>query len=771
MNPSEDERKRAEAETWESAPPSPTRRCPICGRKLPADNRAAWCPVCLLRIALDPASGGDWRMNEEIFPESAIAAAEADPGRFGHYEVLTRPDGSLHELGHGAMGITFKAIDLNLNIPVALKVLNLQLLQEELARRRFFREARSAASVRHPNVASVYHLGSREREIFYAMEFAEGVTIESLVKGSGPIEPLLALEIAGQIAAGLAAIDHQNLVHRDIKPSNIMVHFNGTSIGTVKIIDLGLAKAVNEPHAQTAISIPGAFVGTPAFASPEQLSGVGVDIRSDLYSLGATLWVMLTGKPPFSGTSAEMMHQHLHASLPLEQLGGVPQPIVVLLEALMEKDPRWRLQSPSEFLEVMPIIMGAISAGLPISFQSVRKLPEEQIRARRKAAENLSAYDLYLRGMALMELLNPEANQKAGELFKKATEQEPDFALGYTGLACFYLEEEGFRGEKPLLDSAVEAARRAIALDPSEVRSFTALARAYNRKGWHSQCDEALQKALELGPKDDTANALAGIRALSKHQFTEAYYLFRKAYFLNPKETWRLYFATEILFRADMTDLAEKWIQQALDRETSPQLHHLMECYHLMWRRRFTSARAGFAQLPPETHLAPRLEGVVYSVSHGLLCCAIGLEDWPAVIDICKAHLDSNRENYWIRVYLALGLQSVGRLTEARQIGEEVLKRGLERLERPAQPDIPWDVHLYVAWAYRSAGQQDEAYRHLRQYLAHRTLLHLPLGLENPILDAFKNDFEFNTILGDLKQKLVAAQRAIREHEAASTQG
>src|SRR5262245_8588731 len=466
------------------------------------------------------------------------------------------------------MGITFKAIDLNLNIPVALKVLNLQLLQEELARRRFFREARSAASVRHPNVASVYHLGSREREIFYAMEFVEGVTIEGLVKGSGPIEPLLALEIASQIAAGLAAIDQQNLVHRDIKPSNIMVHFNGDSIGTVKIIDLGLAKAVNEPHGQTVISVLGALGAAPPFASPEQLSGLGVDIRSDLYSLGATLWVTLTGKPPFSGTPAEMMHQHLHAPLPLEQLGGVPQPIVVLLEALMEKDPRWRLQSPSEFLEVMPIITGAISAGLPISFQSVRKLPEEQSRERRKGAENLSAYDLYLRGTALMELLNPEANQKAGELFKKATEQEPDFALGYTGLACFYLEEEGFRGEKSLLDSGVEAARRAIALDPSDVRSFTALARAYNRKGWHSQCDETLQKALELGPKDDTANALAGIRALSKHQFTEAYYLFRKAYFLNPKETWRLYFTTEILFRADMTDLAEKWMQRALDQET-----------------------------------------------------------------------------------------------------------------------------------------------------------------------------------------------------------
>ena len=152
-------------------------------------------------------------------------------------------------------------------------MLNLQLFQEELARRRFFREARSAASVRHPNVASVYHLGSREREIFYAMEFLEGETLESLIKRSGRIEPMLALEIAGQVASGLAAIHQQNLVHRDIKPGNIMVHLKGASVGTVKIIDLGLAKVVNESHSQTAISIPGAFAGTPEFASPEQLAG------------------------------------------------------------------------------------------------------------------------------------------------------------------------------------------------------------------------------------------------------------------------------------------------------------------------------------------------------------------------------------------------------------------------------------------------------------------------------------------------------------------
>src|SRR5262249_5226231 len=158
---------------------------------------------------------------------------------------------------------------------------------------------------------------------------------------------------------GLEAIHQENLVHRDIKPGNIMVHIKEANLGMVKIIDLGLAKAINEPRPQTTISIVGTFVGTPEFASPERLAGVDVDIRSDVYSLGGTLWVMLTGKPPFTGTHAEVMYQHLHAPLPLERLRGIPQPIVAVVEALLEKDPRRRLQSPTKFLEAMPIIIDA----------------------------------------------------------------------------------------------------------------------------------------------------------------------------------------------------------------------------------------------------------------------------------------------------------------------------------------------------------------------------------------------------------------------------
>src|SRR6516162_987588 len=154
-----------------------------------------------------------------------------------------------------------------------------------------------------------------------------------------------------------------------------MVRLKDDGSITAKIIDLGLAKAVNEPSAQTAISTPGAFAGTPEFASPEQFAGVPVDIRSDLYSLGVTVWEMVTGKTPFRGIPGEVMHQHQHARLPVEQLKDVPKPVVVLLEALLEKDPAQRFQNPTKLLKAMPTVTDAIDTGRRITRESLQKTP------------------------------------------------------------------------------------------------------------------------------------------------------------------------------------------------------------------------------------------------------------------------------------------------------------------------------------------------------------------------------------------------------------
>ena len=142
---------------------------------------------------------------------------------FQHYQVLKREDGSLWELGRGAMGVTYKAFDVNLRCHVALKVISNQFLDSEIARARFLREARAAAGLRHRNVASVYHLGDEDDSVFYSMEFIDGQTVEALVNGRGPLPVADALQVALQVARALGAAAKQGVVHRDIKPANLMV--------------------------------------------------------------------------------------------------------------------------------------------------------------------------------------------------------------------------------------------------------------------------------------------------------------------------------------------------------------------------------------------------------------------------------------------------------------------------------------------------------------------------------------------------------------------
>ena len=346
------------------------RTCLVCGTQFPATREL--CPVCLLRSALGKGPESDKSSSENTVKPVPQDAAH----RFGHYELVIGKDGMPVELGRGAMGVTYKAFDVDLRCPVTLKVINEKYLGDESTELRFLREARAAASVRHPNVASVFHLGRTNGNYFYAMEFVEGETLENLVRRTGRLDVKLALEVATQVAAGLAAVHKKGLVHRDIKPSNIMVNFEDEGAVTAKIIDLGLAKVVNEAGSQTAISIPGGFAGTPEFASPEQFAGVGADIRSDLYSLGVALWEMVTGHVLFRGSPAEVMFQHQHAPLPLEQLESVPQPVVSLIEVLLDKDPKRRFQTPAELLKALPTITGAIDEGRTITYQRLGPMPD-----------------------------------------------------------------------------------------------------------------------------------------------------------------------------------------------------------------------------------------------------------------------------------------------------------------------------------------------------------------------------------------------------------
>src|SRR6516165_1057711 len=239
----------------------PRRTCPTCGNDF--SGAIQFCPVCMLRKGLPGEAESGQPSGSE---DTVLTSLEQVAPRFEHYDLLMGQDGKPLELGRGAMGITYKAFDVDLHCPVTLKVISERYLGDESARLRFLREARVAARLRHSNVASVLHLGRTGDSYFYAMEFVEGETLEHLIKRFGRLESKLALEIVTQVAAGLAAVHEQNLIHRDIKPSNIMVRLKDDGSTTAKIIDLGLAKSLDEPGDQTVISTPGAFAGTPEFA-------------------------------------------------------------------------------------------------------------------------------------------------------------------------------------------------------------------------------------------------------------------------------------------------------------------------------------------------------------------------------------------------------------------------------------------------------------------------------------------------------------------------
>jgi parallel beta-helix repeat protein len=282
--------------------------------------------------------------------------------RYKQYEILQRPDGTQWELGSGAMGTTYKAFDTNLERAVALKIINDAYLGNDIARRQFLREARSAAGLRHPNIASIYDLGTDRDQYFYVMELIEGITVKEKVRQDGPFNARNALGLVLQIASALSAAEHQRLVHRDLKPANLMLtEENGEQV--VKIIDFGLAKKIlPSGEASGAFTIAGGFVGTAEFASPEQIREADLDTRSDIYSLGTTFFFMLTGRPPFTGAAGEVMSHQLYKAIPLEPLSNQPSIIVELVQRMMEKQREKRPQNAADLRQLIESALRQISA-------------------------------------------------------------------------------------------------------------------------------------------------------------------------------------------------------------------------------------------------------------------------------------------------------------------------------------------------------------------------------------------------------------------------
>jgi len=315
---------------------------------------------CLLRAGIG---------NEEETVQDSTPDALEGGMRFGVYEIDCHADGSLYELGRGAMGVTYRATDTSLQRKVALKIIKTDIAARSAdARERFVREARAAAALRHEHIATVHQFGMRLEtgQYFYAMELIEGETLEERVRRAGPLDSRTTIGIAEQVTSALAAAEKHGLVHRDLKPANLMLvnvdepkvigsdqapskpskirELRKSGIPVIKIIDFGLAKAFHTATDPKSLTHD-RFVGTPAFASPEQFEHSTLDVRSDIYSLGETLWFALTGKPPFAGHTLSEIHRAQESDvLPTEQLKAahVPHRLKSLLESMLAFEPASR---------------------------------------------------------------------------------------------------------------------------------------------------------------------------------------------------------------------------------------------------------------------------------------------------------------------------------------------------------------------------------------------------------------------------------------------
>jgi tetratricopeptide (TPR) repeat protein len=450
------------------------------------------------------------------------------------------------------MGITYRALDTTLHRPVALKIVApTNTAAGSAGRERFHREARIAGGLRHQNIATVYHFGVHDEtgQFFYAMELVEGETLEERVRRTGPLDMPTAVAIAQQVVSALGAAEKNGLVHRDLKPGNLMLVTGDNAIPTVKIIDFGLAKALTagvDPTAQT----QGGFVGTPAFASPEQFARGPLDVRSDIYSLGATLWFALTGKTPFPGGNLEQIKSAQATNrLPLEQLrtARVPGRLSALLQAMLALEPAARpgTQALAQRLEVLDAPRRARSVALvaalvvfAIAAVTLLFLRASSLRHRTEhiGTANPAAQQAYLRGIFLWNKREYPEYADAENYFRQAIALDPSYARAYAGLSDV-LEFMSTNPEiRPACFAQAEvAARTALTLDPALAEAHAALGLLAMNWLWDwPQAEREFRRAIECDPNYSTGHHWYGEFLSAQGRFDESLRELEQARRLDP---------------------------------------------------------------------------------------------------------------------------------------------------------------------------------------------------------------------------------------------
>ena len=512
-------------------------------------------------------------MSEEWTPAEAV----------GPYRLVER-------LAAGGMGEVWRAWDGRLKRPVAVKHILPHILDQPGARERFRREAEAGARLTHPAVVQIYDLVESPEGDWLVMELVVGKTLRQLLS-TGPLAGLLpiasALQWGSEIAGGLAAAHAEGILHRDLKASNVMI----TAAGHAKVLDFGIARAVplpgtgQEPGQEMTLSQPGAVVGTSYAMSPEQVLGLPLDPRSDLFSLGSLLYEMLTGEAPFraSTAAATLARVCSYRPLPARRLRAeIPAEVSALVERLLEKEPNARPRDAGEVVARLEEATTRMPAPRPPPDRAPGLPPDEAtfIEGRPRAADfegssatfprgrrvfpryagvlagglllaltlawqggrlaaphrTAGTYDLYEQGSAALRRYDKAGNlDEAITDFRQIIGREPDHAAAHAALArACQLKFVNHSKDRMWLDQALPLAERAVALDGYLASARVSLGLVDTSLGRLDEATREIERAIQLEPGNADAQYALGTLDEARTQLDLAEAAYQRAIALRP---------------------------------------------------------------------------------------------------------------------------------------------------------------------------------------------------------------------------------------------